>query len=171
MIGISNPVFSVNLVVQLNVRTTNEEVRSHVLEAIKRICIAEARASNAPQDPMFEEINNFPLTVNDDEVTKRVATAFRACFGESLVETPPLGASEDFGRYGKVWKAPYMYWFVGGCDHSKYDQAVKEGTAAQLPGPHSPFWAPVLYPTLQTGIETMLAAAGEWLAKESEKGE
>ena len=169
--GTAENIIPAEAYIKLNVRTTNEEVRSHVLEAIKRICIAEARASNAPQDPMFEEINNFPLTVNDDEVTKRVATAFRASFGERLLETPPLGASEDFGRYGKVWKTPYMYWFVGGCDHGKYDQAVKEGTVAQLPGPHSPFWAPVLYPTLQTGIETMLTAAGEWLAKESEKGE
>jgi len=34
-----------------------------------------------------------------------------------------------------------------------------------LPGPHSPFWAPALHPTLRTGIETMLVAAGAWLAK------
>lgn len=169
--GTAENIIPAEAYIKLNVRTTDEEVRSHVLEAIKRICIAEARASNAPQDPVFEEINNFPLTVNDEDVTKRIATAFRANFGENLIETPPLGASEDFGRYGKVWKTPYMYWFVGGCAPVKYDQAVKESTVGQLPGPHSPFWAPVLYPTLQTGIETMLAAAGIWLAKESEKGE
>jgi hippurate hydrolase len=58
-----------------------------------------------------------------------------------------------------------MFWFVGGTAPEKYDQAMREGTYKQLPGPHSPFWAPVLQPTLETGIETLLTAAGVWLAK------
>lgn len=169
--GTAENIIPAEAYIKLNVRTTDEEVRRHVLEAIKRICIAEARASNAPQDPVFEEINNFPLTVNDDKVTKMVSAAFHNHFGELLIESQPLGASEDFGRYGKVWDVPYMYWFVGGCEQSKYDMAVQEGTVGQLPGPHSPFWAPALYPTLQTGIETMLVASGMWLAKESEEGD
>jgi amidohydrolase len=169
--GTAENIIPAEAYIKLNVRTTDEEVRKHVLEAIKRICISEARASNAPQDPAFEEINNFPLTVNDEEVTKKVAAAFSTYFGDRLIETLPLGASEDFGRYGQVWNVPYMYWFVGGCEQSKYDMAMQEGTVGQLPGPHSPFWAPALYPTLQTGIETMLAAAGVWLAKESKEGE
>lgn len=151
--------------IKLNVRTTDETVRAHVLDAIRRVCIAEARASNAPKDPVFEEINNFPLTVNDEKATKAIAKEFRNHFGELLVQTPPLGASEDFGRYGKKWQTPYVYWFVGGTDPEVYDKAVKDGTVSHLPGPHSPFWAPVLAPTIRTGIETMLAAAGVWLEK------
>jgi hippurate hydrolase len=42
---------------------------------------------------------------------------------------------------------------------------MREGTYEKLPGPHSPFWAPVLHPTMETGIETLLTAAGVWLAK------
>jgi amidohydrolase len=150
--------------IKLNVRTTDETVRDQVLAAIRRICIAEARASNAPKDPEFQEINNYPLTVNDAEVTQKVADAFRGRFGDLLIEIPSQGASEDFGRFGNAWHVPYTYWFVGGCSPEKYDQVVREGTVAQLPGPHSPFWAPALHPTLQTGIETMLTAAGVWLA-------
>ena len=163
--GTAENIIPAEAYIKLNVRTTDEAVRNHVLAAIKRICIAEARASNAPQDPVFKEINNYPLTVNDEEVTKKVAEVFRGQFGARLVEMPSLGASEDFGRYGKAWNTPYMYWFVGGCAPDKYDQAVKSGTVAQLPGPHSPLWEPALHPTLQTGIETMLAAAGIWLAR------
>lgn len=151
--------------IKLNVRTTDEKVRAHVLDAIRRVCIAEARASNAPKDPVFEEINNFPLTVNDEKATKAIAREFRNHFGELLVQTTPLGASEDFGRYGKEWQTPYVYWFVGGTDPDVYDKAVKDGTVSHLPGPHSPFWAPVLAPTIRTGIEAMLAAAGVWLEK------
>ncbi|WP_203328891.1 hypothetical protein [Candidatus Laterigemmans baculatus] len=33
-----------------------------------------------------------------------------------------------------------------------------------IPSNHSPQFAPVLHPTLRTGVETMLAAAGAWLA-------
>ncbi|MBT1074037.1 amidohydrolase [Geobacter grbiciae] len=163
--GTAENIIPAEAYIKLNVRTTDEAVRDHVLAAIRRICVAEARASDAPKDPEFEEINNYPLTVNDAEVTRKVADAFRGQFGDQLFEAPSQGASEDFGRFGQAWKSPYMYWFVGGSDPEKYDQAVREGAVERLPGPHSPFWAPVLYPTLQTGLETMLTAAGVWLAR------
>ena len=163
--GTAENIIPAEAYLKLNVRTTDEDVRNLVLEAIKRICVAEARASNAPKDPEFEEINNYPLTVNDVETAKKISDAFRRQFGEQFIDMPPQGASEDFGRFGNAWKSPSTYWFLGGCAPATYDKAVQEGTVAQLPGPHSPFWAPALHPTLQTGIETMLTAAGVWLAK------
>ncbi|MCH4179572.1 MAG: amidohydrolase [Megasphaera sp.] len=152
--------------IRLNVRTTDEQVRDHVLAAIRRICIAEAQASHAPREPLFEEINSYPLTVNDDAVSEKVARAFIQHFGNNVFETPAQGASEDFSRYGRAWKTPYMYWFVGGSDQDTYDEAVAQGKQGQLPGPHSPFWAPAIQPTLRTGMETMLIAAGLWLDRE-----
>ena len=151
--------------IKLNVRNTDANVREHVLAAIKRICVAEAHASNAPKEPDLEPINNYPLTVNDAAATTKIAEAFKAHFGEDVFECPPVSASEDFGRFGLAFGSPYVYWFVGGTDQAKYDAAVKANTMAALPGPHSPFWAPALHPTLRTGIETMLLAAGAWLAK------
>jgi hippurate hydrolase len=163
--GTAENIIPAEAYIKLNVRTTDEVVRNHVLAAIRRICIAESRASNGPKDPEFEEINNYPLTVNDAEVAKKVMDSFRGHFGEQFVDMPAQGASEDFGRFGQAWKSPYVYWFVGGCAPEKYDEAVQAGTVAHLPGPHSPFWAPTLHPTLQTGMETMLTAAGIWLAR------
>lgn len=148
---------------KLNVRTTDEPVRHHILEGIRRICQAEALASNAPKEPLFEEINNYPLTVNDRKSTERIVQAFTSYFGDHVFETKALGASEDFSRYGRAWDVPYVYWFVGGTDATVYEQAVKENTVGQLPGPHSPFWAPALYPTLETGITAMIVAASSWL--------
>lgn len=162
--GTAENIIPAEAYIKLNVRTTDEAVRDHVMAAIKRICIAEAQASNAPKDPEFEVINSFPLTVNDPEITLTIAEAFRGQFGDRVSEAAPVGASEDFSRFGRAWQSPYTMWFVGGADHARYDQAVAEGTVGTLPGPHSPFWAPVLYPTLQTGIETILTAAGLWLA-------
>lgn len=163
--GTAENIIPAEAYIKLNVRTTDEAVRDHVMDAIKRICIAEARASNAPKDPEFEVINSYPLTVNDPEVTQKIAEAFRGQFGRRVSEAAPVGASEDFSRFGRAWKSPYVMWFVGGTAQEKYDQAVAEGTVAKLPGPHSPFWAPALHPTLETGIEAILTAAGEWLAK------
>ncbi len=160
--GTAENIIPAEACLKLNVRTTDEAVRNHVLQAIKRICIAEARASNAPRHPDFEEINNFPLTVNDAATTGKIREAFQDYFGERFVEMPAQGASEDFGRFGKAWNSPYTYWFVGGCAPELYDKALRAGEIEQLPGPHSPFWAPALHPTLRTGIETMLTAAGVW---------
>lgn len=148
---------------KLNVRTTDETVRHHILDGIRRICQAEALASNAPKEPLFEEINNYPLTVNDKKSTERIVQAFTSYFGECVFETKALGASEDFSRYGRAWDVPYVYWFIGGTDATVYEQAVKESTVGQLPGPHSPFWAPALHPTLETGVSAMIVAASSWL--------
>lgn len=163
--GTAENIIADNAYIKLNIRTTDAAVREHVLEAVKRVCIAEARASNAPLDPVFEEINNFPLTVNDPVITKQVTAAFEEHFKENAGETLPLGASEDFARYGNAWGTPYMYWFVGGVDIATYDNAVNNNTLGKLPGPHSPFWAPAINPTLKTGLEAMLIAAGLWLKK------
>lgn len=148
---------------KLNVRTTDETVRHHILDGIRRIYQAEALASNAPKEPLFEEINNYPLTVNDKKSTERIVQAFTSYFGEYVFETKALGASEDFSRYGRAWDVPYVYWFIGGTDATVYEQAVKENTVGQLPGPHSPFWAPALHPTLETGVSAMIVAASSWL--------
>ena len=50
-----------------------------------------------------------------------------------------------------------MFWFVGGTAPEKYDQAMRDGTFEQLPGPHSPFWAPDAETTIKTGIMAMVA--------------
>ena len=37
------------------------------------------------------------------------------------------------------------------------------GSLEELPSNHAPNFAPVIHPTLRTGIETLLTAAGLWL--------
>jgi len=40
---------------------------------------------------------------------------------------------------------------------------MAEGRLDSLPGNHSPHFAPVIEPTLSTGIETLAVAARSWL--------
>lgn len=41
-------------------------------------------------------------------------------------------------------------------------KAQANGRINELPDNHSPLFAPVIYPTLQTGMETLAIAAGAW---------
>jgi len=68
-----------------------------------------------------------------------------------------------FGTFGAEWRTPSVFWFVGGTDPDQYAKAKAAGRTADLPTNHSPHFAPVLHPTLQTGVETLVTAAAAWL--------
>lgn len=152
--------------IKLNVRTFDDGVRKHVLEAIKRIVNAEAQASGAPRPPEITPLDRYPLNINDKTASDRVAEALRDHFGTDRVRhTGPAPASEDFGCFGTEWNAPSVYWFVGGTDPDVYAKAKADGRINDLPVNHSPKFAPVIHPTLETGVEAMAAGALAWLAK------
>jgi hippurate hydrolase len=93
-----------------------------------------------------------------------VGDAFRQHFSPDRVQnTQPTGASEDFGSFGAEWGVPSVFWFVGGTDPDTYAKAKSEGKLGELPTNHSPYFAPVIHPTLEAGVEALLSAAGAWL--------
>jgi hippurate hydrolase len=149
--------------IKLNVRTFDEDVRKRVLAAIERVVNAEAQASGAPRPPEITPLDRYPLNVNDRGASERVAEAFRAHFPADRVRhTGPAPASEDFGCFGTEWNTPSVYWFVGGTDPILYAKAKEEGRINELPVNHSPQFAPVLHPTLETGVEALTTAAMAW---------
>jgi amidohydrolase len=151
-------------IIKLNVRTFDAGVRQRVLAAIERIANAEAAASGAPRPPEITTIDQYPLNVNNQDAAKRVAEAFRGHFGaERVRETGPAPASEDFGSFGSEWHVPSVFWFVGGTDPKTYAKAKEANKINELPVNHSPKFAPVLHPTLQTGVEALVVAARAWL--------
>jgi hippurate hydrolase len=102
---------------------------------------------------------------NDPDATRRVVEAFRTHFSaERLRETKPTSASEDFGVFGAAWQTPSVFWFVGGTDPDTYAQARQAGRIREIPTNHHPGFAPVLHPTLETGVEAMVVASDAWLA-------
>jgi amidohydrolase len=151
-------------IIKLNVRTFDAGVRKRVLDAIERIVNAEAEASGATRKPEITALDSYPLNVNDAQASKKVVDAFRAHFGaERVRETGPAPASEDFGSFGTEWHAPSVFWFVGGTDPDTYSKAKAANRLQELPVNHSPKFAPVLHPTLRTGVETLVVAARAWL--------
>jgi hippurate hydrolase len=152
-------------IIKLNVRTYDEAVRRRVLSAIERIINAESSASGAPKPPEISPLDRYPLVSNDAEATDRVVNAFRRHFtAERVREVEPTSASEDFGSFGTGWHAPNVFWFVGGTDPALYEKAKKAGKLAEIPTNHNPRFAPVLHPTLETGVEAMVIAARAWLS-------
>lgn len=152
-------------IIKLNVRTFDEGVRKRVLAAIERIVNAEAEASGAPKKPEITPLDRYPLVKNNPEAAKRVGDAFRQYFpADRVQETKPTTASEDFGSFGAEWGTPSVFWFVGGTDPGVYAKAQKEGKIGEIPTNHSPRFAPVIHPTLETGVEALVVAAQAWLS-------
>jgi amidohydrolase len=151
-------------VLKLNVRTYDEGVRERVLGAIRRICEAEAAASAAPRPPEFTPLDSYSLVRNDPDATRRVGEAFRQHFtADRVQESGPASASEDFGSFGAEWHVPSVFWFVGGTDPDIYAKAKSANRLGDIPTNHNPRFAPVIHPTLETGVETMVVAVQAWL--------
>jgi hippurate hydrolase len=152
-------------IIKLNVRTFDDGVRKRVLAAIKRIVNAEAEASGAPKPPEITALDNYSLVSNDPEATERVANAFREHFNhQHVVQVQATSASEDFGSFGVHWGAPSVFWFIGGTDPAVYRKAKAAGRVHDIPTNHNPRFAPVIHPTLETGVEALMIATKAWLS-------
>ena len=147
--------------IRLNVRTVNTATRRKVLDAIKRIVKAECIASNAPREPDFEDTTSFPLTVNDEKLRKAVGENFRKHFGETYdPDVARCNGSEDFTVLGVSQNKPCLFWFVGGVDEATWDEAVANDTVHQdIPVNHSSYFAPVIQPTMRSGIQALSLGA------------
>jgi amidohydrolase len=163
--GTKSNVIADRAVLQLNVRSYTDQTRGTILDAVKRIVAAECRASRSPRDPEFELFDRFPPTLNDPATTARVRVAFDASFGGRSQDLPLQSASEDFSDIPNALSVPYTYWGIGGIDPDIYHRAAEAGRISEdIPVNHSPAFAPVIQPTLDTGTSAMVAAALAWLS-------
>ncbi|MGR6964307.1 amidohydrolase [Geodermatophilus sp. URMC 61] len=150
--GLKENVIPATAVFTLNVRNLDPRVRERVLTALRRVIAGEATASGAPE-PEIEELYTFPLLYNDPDATERIKAALAAALGpEKVRDTPAQMGSEDFGHLPGAIGVPSVYWFFGGMP----DEVV-DGDQP-VPTNHSPFFAPVIEPTLSTAVTAAYAA-------------
>jgi amidohydrolase len=152
----------------ISVRSFDPQVRQRTLAAIDRIVRAEANASAAQRDPEIELFDSFPALVNDPEALARTRPALETVVGAGRIFDPGLvTASEDVGLLASAAGAPCVFWLVGGSDPAQFAGAGNAeqiaARVAQLPSNHSPLFAPVIEPTLSTGVSALVAAARAWL--------
>jgi amidohydrolase len=152
----------------LNLRTFDDNVRDRVLAGVERVAKAEAAASGAVRDPEIEHLHCSPVVVNDSDAAARTKAAFDAVLGSgSVVDLGPATGSEDVGLLAKAADAPIVYWLLGGADPALFADtssvdAIADGML-MIPSNHSPFYAPVIEPTLSTGVTALVTAASAWL--------
>lgn len=155
----------------LSIRTFDEAVRTEVIAAVERIVRAEAAASGAPREPLVETIESFPAVVNDPAACARTQEYLEAAVGPGLVFDPgPVTGSEDVGILATAAGVPCVFWLLGGTDPAQFAGAADIADVARivrgLPSNHSPLFAPVIEPTLSTGVAALVAAARGWLGAE-----
>ncbi len=153
---------------RLNMRTVDAEVRKRTLAAVDRIVQGEAVVAGAPRPAGVEITDSYPALVNDAEATPRIRAALAARLGEARVVDPgPQSGSEDCGILAEAAGAPIVFWFLGGADAALFAGASTVESMLEvlrgLPSNHSPYFAPVIEPTLQTGVAALVAAAHEWM--------
>ena len=145
---------------RLNLRSVSPKTRDLMVKAVKRIVKAECVAGRCPKEPLIEPTTSFPLTSNDEAVTKAVQKSFSTYFGD---RHNPDGvaslASEDFGILASSVGASSMFWFFGG--YAKQDMEKQP-----VPYNHNAGFAPAIQPTLQTGVDALVVAALTFLGKE-----
>ncbi|MEU8825226.1 amidohydrolase [Streptomyces sp. NPDC048636] len=153
----------------VGVRTTSTAVRERVLASVRRIVHAESDATGCVKAPEIVPISTFPVTDNDPAATEAVQSALSTALGKDRVLTlpRPVPASEDFSTFGTELDAPSVYWCLGGTDPGLFASVdMTSASPPDVPSNHSPHFAPVPEPTIESGTTALLAAAAVWLRRE-----
>ncbi|MCK2023050.1 amidohydrolase [Microbacterium sp. kSW2-24] len=163
--GLKNNIIPAEAKLELSLRYPNDEMRDRVLASVERIVRAEAAASGAEREPEIRTDHTLPPTINDADATARVTRALQSVLGEASVVDPGMfTGSEDVSWFARDTGAPLVFWFWGGVDPATFAAAMAGGTLDKdIPTNHSPYFAPVIHPTIEVGVTAMLAAAREFL--------
>ncbi len=94
--------------------------------------------------------------INDPGVVATAEKTLKAAFGDKLRPSPPVAPSEDYSEFISSG-VPSMFFRIGVHEPERV-AAARGGEGEQLPGNHSPLFAPVPKPTIETGIEAMTLA-------------
>jgi amidohydrolase len=136
------------------IRTFKPGVRAKMLAGIERTANAAAAMSDAPA-PEIRITEGAKAIMNDPAVVATAEKVLKAAFGDKLRISPPGTPSEDFSEFGNAG-VPSMMFNIGVYEPERWAAANNGGLP--LPANHSPLFAPVPKPTIETGIKAMTLA-------------
>jgi hippurate hydrolase len=136
------------------IRSFKPEVRTKMLAGIERTAKAAAAMSDAPA-PDIRLTDGAKAVINDPAVVGAAEKVLKAAFGDKFKTSPPGTPSEDFSEFANAG-VPSMMFNIGVYDPERWAAANNGG--APLPSNHSPLFAPVPKPTIETGIKAMTLA-------------
>lgn len=140
------------------IRSYKPEVRTKLLDGIRRTALASAAMAGAPEPDVRLGADSSTAAVNNNEaVVQRTVAALKAQFGDpKVVQVQPITASEDFSVFTDAG-IPSMFFFVGVTDPKDVAESMKKG-GKPLPFNHSPYFAPVPEPSIKIGVQAMTTA-------------
>lgn len=149
----------------INIRSIEASTRERILASVDRIVRAEAAASGMTTEPDVTLLASAPATVNDGNATERLRAQFVDAFGErAVIDYGTISGSEDVSVLSSSAEVPLVFWFTGGADPVAFAAASAAGRVLHdIPSNHSPYFAPVIEPTLQRGIDALVVAARTFL--------
>jgi len=136
------------------IRSYKPEVRAKLHAGIERTAKAVAAMSGAPAPDIKMPEGTKPV-INDPELVTATAEVLKTAFGDRLRVSPPGTASADFSEFAGAG-VPSMMFNIGVYDQERIDAARNGGPP--IPSNHSPQFAPVPKPTIETGITAMTLA-------------
>ncbi|WOH48946.1 amidohydrolase [Bradyrhizobium sp. sBnM-33] len=137
------------------IRSYKPEVRAKLHAGIERTAKAAAAMSDAPA-PDIKIVEGTKPVMNDPDVVAATADVLKAAFGDKFKISPPGTASEDFSEFAGAG-VPSMMFNIGVYDQERI-VAARNGTGPPMPSNHSPLFAPVPRPTIETGVTAMTLA-------------
>ncbi|MGY6741217.1 MAG: amidohydrolase [Cecembia sp.] len=143
---------------QLTLRSYSPDTREELISSVKRISEYYAKAAGLPEDKMpsyWIREPHTPALINDAQLTEQMVTVFENNFSpDKVVEVEAQMIGEDFSRFGMQERAiPISMFYLGANDPEFLEKAKKDGM--DIPGLHSPYFAPVPEPTIKTGVKAM----------------
>ena len=136
------------------IRTFKPEVRAKIMAGIERTAKAVAQMADAPA-PDIRLTEGAKAVINDAAVVEPAVKVLKQAFGDKIRATPPGTPSEDYSEYIDSG-VPSMFFNIGVYEPERVAAARDSGQP--LPGNHSPLFAPVPKPTIETGVTAMTLA-------------
>ncbi|MFL6790794.1 MAG: amidohydrolase, partial [Bradyrhizobium sp.] len=94
--------------------------------------------------------------MNDPGVVATAEKVLKAAFGDKFKTSSPGTPSEDYSEFINAG-LPSMFFNIGVYEPERA-AAASNGTGPELPSNHSPLFAPVPKPTIETGVKAMTLA-------------
>ena len=110
------------------IRTFNEKTRTQAKKYVRQVAESVSRGFKARAEVEFKP-DEYPVTVNDPAVTKKVISILRKIRGTKTIEAEPIMGAEDFSRF--LQEAPGTFYFLGtrnprkGCVNTTHSSEFK----------------------------------------------
>ena len=124
--GTKHNIISDQCHMQLTVRSYSDDVRTLLLDGIKRKAKSAAMSAGA-DEPLIKISEGTPSLSNDAELTARITSVFRDKLGvENVLEQEPVMGGEDFSQYGRAGVKSLMF-FLGVVEQKRLDRFKDQG--------------------------------------------